>query len=365
MPSYRLIVDLTTDRIIYFTDDASQSLTTDNHSVLATYVGDLPPGLYHNTCWSFIYRDKKIRTSTPKEPDAKPLLEALRSDTLAILAALHSSKVTQLFPPASSAVILSEAQKVLAGAMDSKWLELLRARPDQSQREIAAWVIQDNERRTERLLELEQLRRLYHAPLSICVQADQIKSLRQQLTMAFAGFSVEPKPENPAWVAAPKYRFSEKLVSNWEQIQAEVVAAKSANLFAPGSDLSSEQVLLLVRSGESILRPEAVPVLWGIVSKYPELLNYGHGMVKVVQLPPGTVCPLPEKHIGSRLRTRHVFCLSEPGDVATNYLQVNGERRAFPNKDILSFDPNYEHSIQTENGLLAVIFDSVPLHLVQ
>ncbi len=141
--------------------------------------------------------------------------------------------------------------------------------------------------------------------------------------------------------------------------------AKSANLFAPGSDLSSEQVLLLVRSGESILRPEAVPVLWGIVSKYPELLNYGHGMVKIVQLPVGTVCPLPEKHIGSRLRTRHVFCLSDPGDVAANYLQVNGERRGLQHKTILSFDPNYEHSIQTENGLLAVIFDSVPLHLVQ
>lgn len=365
MPTYRLIVDLTTDRILYFTADPLIELATDLHSVKATYEGELPAGLTTTNCWSFVYRDRKIFHPTPSAPDAEPLLDSLRSEALAVLAGVHSVKATQLFPPVSSTVILNAAHAVMAGGADSEWLELLRVRPDQSQREIAAWVIQDHAKRLERLLALEQLRRLYHAPLVVCTQAEQIKALRQQFTTAFSGFSVELKPENPAWVAPPRHRFTEELQGAWERVYSEASRVTKEGLLVPGTDLTGELVLHLVRSGEDKLKTAAAPVLWELVSKYPELLNYGHGMVKIVQLPVGTVCPLPEKHIGSRLRTRHVFCLSDPGDVAANYLQVNGERRGLQHKTILSFDPNYEHSIQTENGLLAVIFDSVPLHLVQ
>ncbi len=63
---HTLVIDIATDRIVYFTDDPVADLFTDEYSALATYDGVLPEELTNKNCWGFIYRNKKI-ISPPKQ----------------------------------------------------------------------------------------------------------------------------------------------------------------------------------------------------------------------------------------------------------------------------------------------------------
>ena len=63
MAHYRLLIDLATDRVIWYTEDLNAQLHTDEHSVQAEYVGDLPTDMTYANAWNFVYRNK-ILTNT-------------------------------------------------------------------------------------------------------------------------------------------------------------------------------------------------------------------------------------------------------------------------------------------------------------
>lgn len=56
----RLLVDLATDRIIWYTSDLEASIQNDEHSAIAEYDGDLPAGLTLQNSWNYGYRNKKV-----------------------------------------------------------------------------------------------------------------------------------------------------------------------------------------------------------------------------------------------------------------------------------------------------------------
>jgi aspartyl/asparaginyl beta-hydroxylase (cupin superfamily) len=65
VPKYRLIIDLTTSCIIYFTDDAAQPLHTDEHSTQISFDGELPAGMTHLNCAQFRWAERSIVPLTP------------------------------------------------------------------------------------------------------------------------------------------------------------------------------------------------------------------------------------------------------------------------------------------------------------
>lgn len=74
----RLLVDLATDRILWYTTDLESPLANDDHSAIAEYDGELPNGITLQNAWNYGYKNKKVILLN--KPQVKPtLLESNRT----------------------------------------------------------------------------------------------------------------------------------------------------------------------------------------------------------------------------------------------------------------------------------------------
>ena len=66
----RLLVDLATDRILWYTTDLESPLNNDEHSAIAEYDGELPEGITLQNSWNYGYKNKQIvlLNKTPVKP---------------------------------------------------------------------------------------------------------------------------------------------------------------------------------------------------------------------------------------------------------------------------------------------------------
>jgi len=78
MPKLHLIIDLATNRVVYFTEDLDARLTTDEHTAIAVFEGDIPKGMNLHNCFNYRYVNKEL-SNTIKEPaPVESLLEQNR-----------------------------------------------------------------------------------------------------------------------------------------------------------------------------------------------------------------------------------------------------------------------------------------------
>jgi hypothetical protein len=68
----RLLVDLATDRILWYTTDLASPLGNDEHSAIAEYDGELPDGITLQNSWNYGYKNKKVILLN--KPAIKPTL---------------------------------------------------------------------------------------------------------------------------------------------------------------------------------------------------------------------------------------------------------------------------------------------------
>lgn len=68
----RLLVDLATDRILWYTTDLESPLNNDEHSAIAEYDGELPEGITLQNSWNYGYKNKQIVLLN--KPQVKPTL---------------------------------------------------------------------------------------------------------------------------------------------------------------------------------------------------------------------------------------------------------------------------------------------------
>jgi hypothetical protein len=98
MSHFRLLIDLATDRVIWYTDDLTAQLHTNEHSVQAEYLGDLPNGMSHANAWNYVYRNKVLtNTEVPANPP-KSLLEINRTSINSFLVEKINEKRLQKYP---------------------------------------------------------------------------------------------------------------------------------------------------------------------------------------------------------------------------------------------------------------------------
>lgn len=97
MPRYRLVVDLATDRVVFFTDDPDQELHTDQYTALAEYEGQLPTGLEQRTSWNWRFRNQRFE-NTVKRPSPVSLLDQNRKSMLEFVDARVDGKLNALVP---------------------------------------------------------------------------------------------------------------------------------------------------------------------------------------------------------------------------------------------------------------------------
>lgn len=80
----RLLVDLATDRILWYTTDLESPLNNDEHSAIAEYDGELPDGITLQNSWNYGYKNKQIILLNKQQ--VKPtLLESNRSSIRKLL----------------------------------------------------------------------------------------------------------------------------------------------------------------------------------------------------------------------------------------------------------------------------------------
>lgn len=124
MPKYQLIVDLATDRIVFFTADLEQQLYTDEHCSLALYDSELPLGMTQRNSWNYVFRNQRLTNTVVPKP-AQELLE-LNRESMIKTVNLHHSELKQL--SFSDQLIMQQTLKEAMTDIDgsSKWIELYR-----------------------------------------------------------------------------------------------------------------------------------------------------------------------------------------------------------------------------------------------
>lgn len=75
---YRLLVDVATDRIIWYTTDMSATIQNDDHSAIAEYEGDEPEGMNPGNSWNYGFKNQKI-VLLNKPRETIPLVESNRA----------------------------------------------------------------------------------------------------------------------------------------------------------------------------------------------------------------------------------------------------------------------------------------------
>lgn len=82
MPKIRLVIDLATSRVVYFTENLTEALTVDEYTAIAEYGGSLPPGMNLLNCFSYRYVNKELFNASKTAPPAISLLEQNRKTIL-------------------------------------------------------------------------------------------------------------------------------------------------------------------------------------------------------------------------------------------------------------------------------------------
>lgn len=126
---HRLLIDLATDRIIWYTSDLETPINNDDHSAIAEYDGDLIEGMTLQNCWNYGYRNKVL--SLFNTPAVKPtLLESNRSSIRQLLIDKINEKRATIkfnlrYSDYTELLIYNEAQLFNGtNLLDLEWLAL-------------------------------------------------------------------------------------------------------------------------------------------------------------------------------------------------------------------------------------------------
>lgn len=77
-----LVIDLATDRVIWFTDELDQVLTPDDCAVQAIFEGDIPKQMTVRNCWNYRLRNQELKSTAKPVLPAQTLLAANRQAVL-------------------------------------------------------------------------------------------------------------------------------------------------------------------------------------------------------------------------------------------------------------------------------------------
>lgn len=84
MQKLRLIIDLATNRVVYFTSDLTEYLTVDEHTALALFEGNIPSEMSVSNCFNFTFTNKELKNTATKSAPI-PILEQNRKSIKAMI----------------------------------------------------------------------------------------------------------------------------------------------------------------------------------------------------------------------------------------------------------------------------------------
>lgn len=82
----RMILDIATMRVIYFTNDVNESLTVVEKTLMYDYLGELPTDFKLSNCWNWKLEGNKLQFSNDKKSkESQSLFEKNKIETIKLL----------------------------------------------------------------------------------------------------------------------------------------------------------------------------------------------------------------------------------------------------------------------------------------
>lgn len=188
MPKYRLIIDIATSRVIFFTSDPAVPLQTDEFSVLAEHDGEIPPDMVVNNSWRFTYKNQQFNNSLATKPAAPTLIDKNRASLLTMANTKFDDLVRGVCEQNPGlALYESELLKEAAACVAHEegtihWLTVYKNLNGNASMILAAQEVVDKAvARTHRVLELQRLRCSVLQEIKYATSNDQLFSIRDSI----------------------------------------------------------------------------------------------------------------------------------------------------------------------------------------
>lgn len=194
MPKYRLIVDLATNRVIYYTADSQQKLYTDQYSVMAEYDAALPEDITPMNAWGFRYRDKVLTKADIKQQERVDLLVLNRASMQTFI--LHEVAKKKAIDPYTEVdrFKYDEAKEISASGTSSHpmpWTELTAKTLGVPIDRAVAITLTYHARKVQTLLQIETIKEEAIKGFRNAENNEHIFSIRQNAVDALNGIFIE------------------------------------------------------------------------------------------------------------------------------------------------------------------------------
>lgn len=150
LSQYRFIIDLPTNRIVFYTDDLSQHLVTDEQCVIADYTGELPASMTEKNSWNYKFYDQKIISPTPVTRQTISITDQNRKTFIDQVTTKVNEKLAE-FNTASLQFLNNKMEQAASGYLetqiDNKWLLLVQRRYGfDTQKQAADFVLLETDK---------------------------------------------------------------------------------------------------------------------------------------------------------------------------------------------------------------------------
>ena len=178
----RIVVDLATDRVIWFTTDPDLDIVPEPESIICDYEGELPEGMTPVNSWNYRFRNQKVYLADPVEP--RPLKSLLDNNKEEITQLLRKEvdrvrqQVCAASLPALEVRLVKQAAVVahIAGTATPSQEQMLRsmALPNESLPEVVRRIRRAMEEGEKLLCKSELMLRTWLSRIEACTSATEI-----------------------------------------------------------------------------------------------------------------------------------------------------------------------------------------------
>jgi transketolase len=172
----RLVIDIATKRIIYFTENINEQLVEVEKTIIYDYIGEWPEECRLENCWNFrLEGDKIVDTSPVKKEEPKNLIEHNREQAINFLIDKINRNRNNLF----SKCIGGDIVRALKLNNDVFVEQLARAK-NISTTQYKKEMEQVTKEQQEKLMNTEINREFYLARLNNALTSEEILDIRDE-----------------------------------------------------------------------------------------------------------------------------------------------------------------------------------------
>lgn len=187
---YRLIVDLPTDRVLWFTEASDLRIAPDEGSVIADYDGTLPEGMSTRNSWNYRFRDQQVTLADiPTEKAVKSVLQINQEEVEKFLRREIKSLTSELHATDFQAEIMRSLKREAATKLlvngDESGVELLCYEQDETSVEAAKvaaeFILRKHTQYVAFVMEAERVLRTHTRAIHASTDAIAVAAMTTQI----------------------------------------------------------------------------------------------------------------------------------------------------------------------------------------